>query len=245
MMGFYIAAPTAPLHAAPDSTSEMVSEMLHGEGLDILSTAGDWAKVKSQRDGYEGFLHSSHYADGPAPTHQVTALRTILYDAPDFKRPPVLSLPFLARVGIKNSSAQNGFVETAAGQWIWEGHIAPLTAIQPDFVETALKFLGTPYLWGGRTAIGIDCSGLVQAALLAAGIACPRDTKDQISIGTAIPPNTPPKRGELVFFERHVGIMVDNTRIFNATARTMDARIEKLDEMAAQYNGGILARREI
>ncbi|HRQ61788.1 MAG TPA: C40 family peptidase, partial [Alphaproteobacteria bacterium] len=111
--------------------------------------------------------------------------------------------------------------------------------------ETALKFAGTPYLWGGRTGYGIDCSGLVQAALLAAGIACPRDTKDQIHIGKDVASTTPPKRGELVFFERHVGIMVDNTRIFNATARTMDARIEKLDDMAAQYQGGILARREI
>ena len=111
-----------------------------------------------------------------------------------------------------------------------------------DFVETAMKFLDTPYLWGGRSCAGIDCSGLVQISLMAAGLECLRDTKDQIgTIGTKASP--PLKRGDLVFFEGHVGIMVDEENLLNATSRHMKTIIEPVDHVKDAYNGILNIKR--
>jgi hypothetical protein len=236
---------TAPLHAEADKSSEMVSEMLFGETLEIKSEHGEWMYVRTLRDQYEGFLHRHHITHLLLdPTHQICALQTHVYKTPDYKKPPLTALPFLARVTLMDEAEQKGFTEMVGGGWVASLHLEDITARHPDFTETALRFIGTPYLWGGRTSRGLDCSGLVQTALLAAGIPCPRDTKDQIHLGRSSPRGSL-QRGDLAFFERHVGIMVDDQNILNATARTMDTRVEKLEEMAALYPGGILACRRI
>lgn len=241
-----VIAPVAPLHTRPDSAAEMVSEMLFGEELDVLEDRPNWVKALSLRDGYEGYTYKNGVGPAAAaPTHRIAAVQTHLYRAPDYKTPPVTSLPFLASLRLKTAAPQNGFAELENGLWVWAGHTEPLAARREDYVETALRFVGTPYLWGGKTCAGLDCSGLVQIALWAAGLPCPRDTKDQIGLGAALADDEPLRRGDLVFLERHVGIMIDEARILNATARTMDTRIENLDEMAQSYPGGILARKRL
>lgn len=246
---YQVVTTTAGLHAAPEACSEMVSEALFGEALEALkekSSAEGWIRARTQRDAYEGYVLKENLAPQThAPTHQVGALSSLLYASPDYKKPPVMALPFLAQLSLKDEPPQNGFLPLAQGDWVWAGHVEPISLTRTDYVETALRFLGTPYLWGGRSARGLDCSGLVQLALLAAGIPCPRDTKDQIALGSPADENSPLARGDLVFFERHVGIMIDEENILNATARSMDTRVENLAEMTAYYKGGILAHRKI
>lgn len=242
---------TAPLHATPDKFSEMVSEMIFGETLEVFEDHNGWIKAKSLRDGYEGYISKEGLSESIFdPTHQICALQSFVYRKPDYKSPPLTTLPFLSRITVMEDEVQNGFMEMEGGGWIWAGHLEDITARQEDFTATALRFIGMPYLWGGRTSRGLDCSGLVQTALLAAGIPCPRDTKDQLKIGQALEfgdtiQYATLQRGDLVFFERHVGIMVDENRILNATARTMDTRIENLEEMTRTYPGGIIACRRV
>lgn len=242
---YQIVTRTAPLHARPDKKSEMVSEMIFGETLEATKEQGQWIRAKSLRDGYEGYISREGLSETILdPTHQICALQSFVYRKPDYKSPPLTTLPFLSRVTLIDEDSQNGFVEMEGGGWIWAGHLEDITARHTDFTATALRFAGVPYLWGGRTSRGLDCSGLVQAALLAAGIPCPRDTKDQIALGSDTS-SAKLQRGDLVFLERHVGVMVDETRILNATARTMDTRIENLEEMANAYPQGILSCRRL
>ena len=125
---------------------------------------------------------------------------------------------------------------------MFESHLVPLDQKREDFVETALMFLGAPYLWGGRSIGGIDCSGLVQLSLMAAGICCPRDSHEQIEVGKKASPDDL-QRGDLVFFKGHVGIMLDDQHILNATSRSMDTRIEIVDHLAEIYDGILDIRR--
>lgn len=234
------------MYAQPHAGSEMVSEMLFGETLETIEDLGGWIKARSLRDSYEGYVAIEALGmDILDPTHQINALQSFVYRKPDYKEQPLTALPFLARVTLMDEPAKNGFVEMVGGGWIWAGHLEDITTKHPDWAETALRFLGAPYLWGGRSARGLDCSGLVQLALMSAGLPCPRDTKDQIHLGVPLDDRASLQRGDLVFFERHVGIMIDESRILNATARTMDVRIESLIEMQKHYKGGILGRRKL
>ncbi|MCB1531427.1 MAG: C40 family peptidase [Alphaproteobacteria bacterium] len=226
-----IDAPLATVYSAPDASSEPSNQLLYSESVEVLEECGAWKQIKSVHDGYEGWIEAALKPCGP-PTHRVKALRTHLYNAPNYKTAPVQAVYFLSPLTV-NADRQDGFARLENGLWIFENHIETIDTKVDDFVETALRFQGTPYLWGGRSADGIDCSGLVQIALMASGINAERDTGQQIkTLGT---PTETPARGSLVFFDRHVGIMVDETHILNATARTMDTRIETLQSLIAHY----------
>ncbi|MFP4313261.1 MAG: C40 family peptidase, partial [Alphaproteobacteria bacterium] len=176
---------------------------------------------------------------------KIIRLHSFFYGEPDFKTPPATYLPFLSTFSLTGET-ENGFSEIEGGGWIWSDDIAPIEHHAPNMAATAQIFLNLPYLWGGKTSRGVDCSGLVQLALHHAGYACPRDSSDQekaikgenIDFVDAYAPQNLQKN-DIVFLKGHVGIMLDETRFINATSRSMSVSIEDIKEITAHYEGGI------
>ena len=202
-----------------------------GEGVTVFDRSDGWAWAQLETDGYVGYLPSAGLAaPEPAPTHRVAALRTFVYPGPNLKLPPSGFLSFGAAVTILSTEGE--YVGITPDSFVFAGHLAPLQAWEPDFVAVAERFVGTPYLWGGKTSLGLDCSGLVQVALAAAGIPAPRDSDlQERSLGEAVaatPDLSGLRRGDLVFWKGHVGIMLDAERLLHANGHHMLTAIEPL-----------------
>jgi cell wall-associated NlpC family hydrolase len=234
----------APLRRSPTPDAVLDTEALKGERVTIYETSDEgWSWGQLEADGYVGWLPSAALSvPGPPATHKVVASRTLVFPAPSIKSPPLESLSFGCRLAIARQVDR--LAVTAAGGYVPIGHLAPAEAVEADFVATAERFLGVPYLWGGKTSLGLDCSGLVQIALTAAGIACPRDSDMQEqSLGRAFEPSTDfsnLRRGDLVFWKGHVAIVRDPTSLVHANAFHMSVAIEPLTEAIAriQLTGG-------
>lgn len=227
-----VIAPSAPLRRFPDPGAAPETEALHGESVTVYDEEGGWAWVQLDRDKYVGFLPSAALGPPAEPTHRVAALRTHAYPGPSIKLPPRMALSLGAPLKIVGH--EGDFAVSADGLHIWARHLAKLGAHEPDYVAVAELFLETPYLWGGRTSEGIDCSGLIQTALTAAGMASPRDSDMQeaalgepVAIGD---PRTPLKRGDLVFWRGHVGTMRDSITLLHANGWHMKVVSEPLSE---------------
>jgi len=221
-----IAQPIVDLRRQPAHEAPLDTQALLGERITVYATSDEgWAWGQLESDGYVGYLSANALGPpGPAPTHKVCVPRTFGFPGADIKLPPMIALPMAARLTIERQDSR-----FALNQYGWHfplAHVAPLAASEPDFVAVAEKFVGTPYLWGGKTSLGIDCSGLVQLSLQSAGIACPRDTDmQQAALGT--PSNLADlRRGDLVFWKGHVAIARDAGTLLHANAHHMAVAIE-------------------
>ena len=174
-----ITAASAPLRRAPQADAPLETEALFGESVAVYDECDGWAWAQLLRDQYVGYLPTASLGASAEPTHRVRALRTHAYPGPAIKLPPRTALSLGARLTIVD--VKGDFAASEDGLYLWSRHLAELCAREPDAVAVAERFLETPYLWGGRTSEGIDCSGLVQTALTAAGVACPRDSDMQES----------------------------------------------------------------
>jgi cell wall-associated NlpC family hydrolase len=210
------------------------TEALRGERMTVYETKDGWAWGQLAGDGYVGFVSASAlHAPGPAATHKVTALRTFVFPGPSIKLPPTETLSFGSQ--LVATRVDGPFAITADGGHVSVLHLAPVTALETDFVAVAERFLGTPYLWGGKTSLGTDCSGLLQLALAACGIACPRDTDMQEhALGNELArPHAREqlRRGDLVFWKGHVAIVRDDATVLHANAsRHMAVALEPTAE---------------
>ena len=232
---------TTDIKHAPDAPSiinKNDSQLLFGEDFQITSQNDPYFYGHSVVDGYEGHVHRKDLQiKSTHPSHVVDVPLTHLYPEPNFKTRPLHPLSFLSRLCVTDEQ-ENGFTRIHNGGWVFTDHTNPIESTPAQNpLDIALKFLGTPYLFGGRSSMGIDCAGLVQISLLRHGYQCMRDSKDQEkTLGKTISRDEITK-GDYVFFKGHVGIMIDKETVLNATARTMDTRIEPLDILIEFYGG--------
>jgi len=226
-----VGATFAPLHRHPSHEAPMDTQAIFGESVTVYDEHEGWAWVQLREDGYVGYLPSGSLTDpGPEPTHRVGAVRTFIYPGPNLRLPFESYLTLNARVAVTDS--QGDYARLATGGWVYAPHLTGLDAREADYVSVAERFLHTPYLWGGRTSLGIDCSGLAQMALMAAGIRAPRDSDMQErqlgSLVEVTPDLAGLRRGDLVFWKGHVGLMMDATNFVHATGHSMTVMIEPI-----------------
>ena len=240
---------SAPLRRSAEPDAPLETEALHGEAVTVYDESEGFAWAQLERDLYVGYLPLAALGAKTEPTHRVSALRTHAYPGPSIKLPPRMALSLGARLTILRQ--EGDFAVSADGLWLWGRHLADVGSCEGDFVAVAERFLETPYLWGGRTSEGIDCSGLAQTALTTAGIAAPRDSDMLAALGepVAIDGPAPLMRGDLVFWKGHVGIMRDARTLLHANGFHMKAVSEPLDEararIAASGGGDITSVRRL
>jgi cell wall-associated NlpC family hydrolase len=231
--------PQAPLRREPRPDAPLDTEALKGERFTIYDANGEgWAWGQLAADGYVGWLPENALSPpGAAPTHKVTALRTLAFPGPSIKLPPLEALPLGARLAI--ARIEDRMAVTPSGAYLPAAHLAPIGEYETDFVAVAERFRGAPYLWGGKTALGLDCSGLVQVALTACGIACPRDSDMQeAALGTAVAADLLVlKRGDLIFWKGHVAIVSDRETLLHANAYHMAVATEPIAEAVTRIRG--------
>ncbi len=223
-----VAAATG-IHAAADAGSEQMDQLLFGERFEVLEEEGGWLFGQAARDGYVGFVRAEALqAAGAMPTHRVAAIRTYAFAEASIKSRAIGPYSINSLVAVE--AVEGKLAKVAGAGWMTAAHLAAIgTSDGDDWAAVAERFLGAPYLWGGRESLGLDCSGLVQQALFACGRACPRDTDQQQALGVEIDP-AQFGRGDLVFWKGHVAIGLGEGRIVHANGHHMAVAIEPLSE---------------
>ncbi|MBU6457022.1 MAG: C40 family peptidase [Bradyrhizobium sp.] len=227
----------APVRAAPSSDAEQMTQALKGERATIYDrTVEGWAWGQLDSDGYVGWLPDSSLAKPQAaPTHKVMAIRTFAFPGPSIKLPPVHTLVMGSVLTV--TRVEGAFAISREGWYLPRQHLGSLDHFEKDFVTVAERFVGTPYLWGGKSSLGIDCSGLVQMALSATGIGCPRDSdmqQDRLGRDVDLAQSDRLQRGDLIFWKGHVAIVRDAATIVHANAHHMATAIENTADAIAR-----------
>jgi cell wall-associated NlpC family hydrolase len=205
----------------------------------VLEISGSWAWGYCRHDHYVGYVEAIALIDAPPATHIVSATEAPILPEPDIHVPHLASLPMGARV---TGHEQAGFLATDVG-YVAFTHVREIGALEHDPVKVAERLLGSPYLLGGRSPLGIDCSGLVQLSLAFCGIPAPRDSDQQRALGGALDDDAPPERGDLILFEGHIGMMTDENELIHATARRGAVVVEPLADVAGR--NPIIGRRRL
>lgn len=235
--------PIANLMRAPDGARDR--QVLYGERVDVFEDRAGWSFVQAHKDGYTGYLPETALGSDMIPTHWISAPSTHVYTRPDMKSPDRLALSFGSQVTV--ITTKDKFVETDGG-FVPAPHVTPLDTHMADPVAVAQLFLGTPYLWGGNSRFGIDCSGLVQAGWHACGRSCPGDSDQQEqTLGRALPPGSPYQRGDLLFWKGHVAQVCDPETMIHANAFHMTVVCEPIEpalaRILAQGDGPVTSHR--
>lgn len=234
--------PVVDLHSAPNGPRER--QLLRGAKVTVFEDRGGWSFIQGA-DNYVGYVRTETLGAQVAPTHMIGTPATHAYQEETFKSADLMRLPFGARVTVLDERRK--CFETDVG-FIPKSHLRPIDRLFSDPVTIAQMHFGVPYLWGGNSTYGIDCSGLVAAGLSACGIACPADSDQQrAALGADIDGDL--QRGDLMFWHGHVGLMVDETTIIHANAHHMATAYEPIKNailrIKAQGDGDVTARKRL
>lgn len=234
------------VRSTPSAAARAVSQIVHGEGFAVLDISGGWAWGRCLHDDYVGYVPAELLGAIRTPDHIVVAPVALIFADADIKAPNVGRLSIGARIA---GEVAGDFLRIETG-FIHLRHVAPIAAAEADPVAVAERLIGAPYLWGGRGAGGVDCSGLVQRAFGLAGIDCPRDSDQQRDgLGRLLGQDEPAARGDLIFFPGHVGLMTDGVRMIHANAHWMAVTVEPLADVVARLStthaSPISARRRL
>jgi cell wall-associated NlpC family hydrolase len=225
-------AAAAAIRARPDAGSEQMDQLLFGERFEVLEEEGAFVFGQAARDGYVGFVEAACLQPAAAmPTHRVSALRTYAFAEASIKSRALGPYSINSLVAVE--ATEGKLAKVAGAGWMTAAHLSPIGEFEDDWAAVAERFVGAPYLWGGRESLGLDCSGLIQQALFACGRACPRDTDMQEALGQAIE-RADFGRGDLVFWKGHVALGVGDGRIVHANGHHMATVVERLDEAVAR-----------
>ncbi|OSP56793.1 C40 family peptidase [Pseudoruegeria sp. SK021] len=243
---FQVTVPVADLRKTPGGAR--VRQLLMGAIVTASGQRDGAYMVEAEQDGYAGFIDPALLAPARPATHKVATLATHLYKRPDLKSEDVVSLSFGTLLTL--TDRDGAFFRTQDGLFVPAVHVAKAHLRYRDPVAVADLFLGTPYLWGGNSRLGLDCSGLVQTALLACGVACPGDSGDQERVlGKALAPRTAPQRGDLMFWRGHVALVVDPDLLIHANAHHMAVALEPVTDaiarIAEQGDGAVTSHRRL
>lgn len=231
--------PRTPVFLAPKATSKLETELLYGQLFIVEKNHGAFMEGRVvpliETTSYpvsKGFVRAKDLTQlSVLPTHKITALKAPVFARKDIKSHIKHLLPFGARLSLLSS--HRDFIRIGRGQYVHRNHIAPLEDMAADYAEVAERHMGLPYIWGGVSSDGLDCSGLVQTALWATGLSCPRNSGEQKDmLGNSVEKDAPLMRGDLIFWPGHVGIMQDETRMIHANGFHMRVESEPLTTAA-------------
>lgn len=232
---FTVSTTRVPLWQNSRLDSRWGSELLYGETVQVFDIRRGLAWCQSDTDGYVGYVAAEALqAATDPPTHRVRAIRAPIFPEADLKKPVVTWRSIASRVSLTGQEKKR-FLELTDGTWIYSRHVEPIETVTEDYIATAKRFMELPYIWGGRSGAGLDCSALIQLCLNFAGMDdCPRDTDQQREgLGKMLPPDTPLKTGDFTFFPGHIGIMLDDTMMLHANATHMAVSIDAAAEVAS------------
>jgi hypothetical protein len=241
-----VTATLLDLTATPAPGATRGTQLLLGETFVVYERRPDGlAWGQATLDGYVGYVRADGLGPAQGRGRRVTALWSQVYERPSVRAPVEAELPYLAEVPVSGSSGD--FAKLRGGGYVPSMHLRPSGG---DFVAEALRFVGVPYLWGGRSARGLDCSALVQLALLGTGRSCPRDSDMQAAlVGDELAPDAEPRRGDLVFWHGHVGLLADPETLLHANAHHMAVATEPFAPAVARIvaagGGPVTARRRL
>jgi cell wall-associated NlpC family hydrolase len=226
------------LKREPRPDAAIDTQVLYGETLTVYDEEEGWAWAQLSRDRYVGWVAANAlWSHTYEPTHRICAPRSFVYPRPNIKDPPLLALPLGAELQIIGES--DSFLITSESGFVFRSHVRSIAEPVSDFVAVAETLIGAPYLWGGKTSMGVDCSGLVQASLLLAGVEAPRDSDlQEAQLGEKLEEGAPLQRGDLVFWKGHVGIMRDAKNLLHANATHMQVASEPLERVRARNLSG-------
>ena len=242
---YQVNVPFVDLLGSPDGKRNR--QLIYGSKVKYFGAAKGWAFIQNTYDNYVGYVPESTIASETQKTHIVTAPLAHVFMEPNIKSKNIEILPLAARVS--GEMIGNGFLETELG-WISVSQLKRKTELSKDPVEVSKLLQNAPYLWGGNTTLGIDCSGLIQISLLLCGIDCPGDSDQQMNtLGQNIDIGSPRKKGDIIFWKGHVAWALNERQILHANAYHMATVIEEANEaierIKKQDNNSVIAHKRL